>query len=48
MDRHAKTMGIDSERTSAEERDSIRDYMIRENYPGNNMKDSKTLTKQGA
>ena len=43
VDRHARTMGIDSERTSEEEKDSIRDYMIRENYPGNNMKEIKQL-----
>ena len=37
VDKYARSMGIDPEGISAEKRDSVKDQMIREHYPGNNL-----------
>ena len=37
VDKYARSVGIDPDRVSAEQKDSLRDQMIREHYPGNNL-----------
>ena len=37
MDKYARSVGIDPERISAEQRYSVMDQMIRDHYPGNNL-----------
>ena len=36
VDRYARTEGIDLEKITAEQRDSVRNEMIKKHYPGKN------------